>query len=52
MTMETLTKPPIAMLVDGRSVIAIEADADFDVPQAEFKMKARVGVGRYVTISY
>ena len=46
MTIETLTKPPIAMSADGRSVIAIEVDADLDVPRAEFKMKARVGMGR------
>lgn len=46
MTLERLLKPPISMEAVGSSIFAFEVDADFDVPKAEFKMKARVGSKR------
>ena len=46
MTMEKLLKPPVSMEAEGYSIIAFEVDIDFDVPAAEFKMKARIGSKR------
>ena len=43
-TLETLLNPPMVSATEGRSTIAIEVDADLDVPATtEFKMKAKMG---------
>ena len=34
---------PIAMTAQGRCTLAFEVDAELDVPNAEFKMKSRLG---------
>ena len=47
-TMETLTTPPIAMMKNGESVFAFETDFILDVPEADLKMKAKVGSKRFV----
>ena len=49
-TMETLTIPPVAMIKSGESVFAFETDFIFDVPEADLKMKAKVGSKRFATM--
>ena len=46
MTLDKLVNPPVAMAAEGRVVMAMEADADLQVPSSEFKMKAGVGLKR------
>ena len=46
MTLDKLVNPPVAMAAEGRVVMAMEADADLQVPSSEFKMKASVGLKR------
>lgn len=46
MTLDKLEFPPVSMAAEGCVVMALEADVSLDVPNAEFKMKAGVGVGR------
>lgn len=41
--LETMNAAPIAMAAQGRCTLAFEVDAELDVPNAEFKMKSRLG---------
>ena len=45
-TLDTLTTPHYVMATENWSALEFEVDADFNVPFADFKIRAKIGRGK------